>query len=79
MKTRELATEVQEFKNASSLKLKFNCGLDDNGKDITKTRTYSNLKATANSLDIYNVALALESLQKHTMYEVIKQDSTTLN
>lgn len=72
-------TQVQEIKNASSLKIKFDCGLGDNGKSITKTRTYSNLKANAESVDVYNVALALESLQKHTLYEVIKQDSTTLN
>lgn len=70
---------VTETKNSSSLKIKFDCGLGDDGKSITKTRTYSNLKADADSVDVYNVALALESLQKHTLYEVIKQDSTILS
>lgn len=70
---------VTETKNSSSLKIKFDCGLGDDGKAVTKTRTYSNLKADADSVDVYNVALALESLQKHTLYEVIKQDSTILS
>ncbi len=75
-----MATSVIEAKNASSLKIKFDCGMDlETGKQVTKLRTYSNVKPTASALDVYNVADALVSLQKHDLLEVIKQDSTTIN
>ena len=73
------ATSILEVKNASALKVKFDCGIDSQtGKQITKSRTYSNLKPAANKLDVYNVADALASLQKHSVLEVMMQDSTTL-
>lgn len=31
---------VSETKNASSLKLKFDCGMNDDGKTVIKSRTY---------------------------------------
>ncbi|MGL5711972.1 MAG: DUF1659 domain-containing protein [Paraclostridium sp.] len=73
-----MAESIVEIKNASSLRMRFDCGLDNDGKSITKSRTYSNVKPTALPLDIYNVADALASLQKHSVLEVLKQDSTTL-
>ncbi|MGL5753946.1 MAG: DUF1659 domain-containing protein [Paraclostridium sp.] len=42
---------VSETKNPSTLKLKFDCGLDDNGKTIVKNRSYSNVKSDANAQD----------------------------
>ena len=71
--------EVEEIKESSSLKLKFDCGLGEDGKALIRSRTYSNLKPDAAAVDVYNVALALESLQKHDLYEVIKQDNTSLS
>ena len=67
-------------KNPSSLRLRFDCGLDDTtGKSITKSRTYSNIKAESSSDDVYQVATALSSLQKHDLLEVAKIDNTTLS
>ena len=73
------ATSIVETKNPSSLKIKFDCGLGENGKTITRTRTYSSVKPTAAALDVYNVADALASLQKHDVLDVAKQDSTSLS
>lgn len=73
-----MASNVIEINNASSLKIKFDCGINLDGKSIIKTRTYSNVRADAASLDVYNVADALASLQKHSILDVIKQDNTTL-
>ncbi|MGL5711572.1 MAG: DUF1659 domain-containing protein [Paraclostridium sp.] len=73
------ATSVVETKNPSSLKMKFDCGLGENGRSIVKSRTYSNVKHNAAAVDVYNVADALASLQKHSVLEVAKQDNTLLN
>ena len=72
MEKQRLATSVVEAKNPSSLRVKFDCGLNDNGKTIVKSRTYSNLKHDAKALDIYNVADALASLQQHDVLEIAK-------
>ena len=74
MEKQRLATSVVEAKNPSSLRVKFDCGLNDNGKTIT----YSNLKHDAKALDVYNVADALASLQQHDVLEIAKIDNTTL-
>lgn len=78
MKKQILASNVIEAKNPSSLKVKFDCGLNDTGKTIVKSRTYSNLKPDATNLDVYNVANALASLQQHPVLEIAKIDNTTL-
>lgn len=79
MENKDLATDVVEIKNPSSLKMKFDCGLGDNGKSITKLRTYSNLKPDAKALDVFNVANALASLQQHSVLDITKQDNISLN
>ena len=78
MEKKRLATSVVEAKNPSSLRVKFDGGLGDNGKTIVKSRTYSNLKHDATALDVYNVAEALASLQQHDVLEIAKIDNTTL-
>ncbi|MGL5752710.1 MAG: DUF1659 domain-containing protein [Paraclostridium sp.] len=70
---------VSETKNASSLKLKLDCGTDNDGKSIVRSRTYSNVKADATSQDILDVANALIGLQIHSPLEILKQDNTVLN
>ena len=76
MQNRELATEVTEIKNPSSLRIKFDCGL---GRSVIKSRTYSSLKHDAKPLDVLNVAKAIASLQKHSVLDIAKQDNTSLN
>lgn len=79
MEKQKLASSVVEAKNPSSLKVKFDYGLNDNGKTVVKSRTYSNLKHDATNLDVYNVANALASLQQHDLLEIAKIDNTTLS
>lgn len=79
MQDNRLASNVTETKNHSTLRIKFDCGLNDDGKSIIKTRSYSNVKGDASSLDVYNVAETLVSLQKHDQLSVTKQDNTELN
>ena len=79
MNNERLATKIVETKNQSSLKIKFDCGFNNEGRSIIKSRTYSNLKPNAQALDVYNVANALASLQKNRVLDILKQDSTSLN
>ncbi|CEQ17839.1 DUF1659 domain-containing protein [Paraclostridium sordellii] len=70
---------VSETKNPSSLKIKLDCGLNDNGRTIVKSKTYSNLKPDAQAQDALDVARAIISLQVHDELEINKQDNTILN
>lgn len=70
---------VSETKNPSTLKIKFDCGLNDDGKTIVKSRTFSNIADNATSQDILDVANALIGLQNHDALEILKVDNTILN
>ncbi|SCI86414.1 Protein of uncharacterised function (DUF1659) [uncultured Clostridium sp.] len=70
---------VSETKNPSVLKIKFDCGLNDDGKTIVKSRTFSNVADNATSQDILDVANALIGLQNHDVLEILKVDNTILN
>lgn len=70
---------VSETKNPSALNIKLNSGLNDDGKSIIKSRTYSNVRNDANSQDVLDISKAIIGLQVHTELEVLKQDNTILN
>ena len=70
---------VSETKNPSALKIKLDCGLNDNCRTIVKSKTYSNLKPDAQAQDTLDVARAIISLQVHDELEINKQDNTILN
>ena len=78
MRNQKLYKRVVESKNPSSLRVKFDCGLNENGSTVVKSRTYSNLKHDAVSGDVLEVAEALASLQQHGVLEIAKIDNTTL-
>lgn len=79
MPDNRLSTEVSETKNYSTLKIKYDCGLNGEGKTIVKSRSYSNIKANAKALDVFNVAETLISLQQHDKLSIVKLDNTELN
>src|SRR5665647_274051 len=62
---------------SNKVQVRSNYGLVD-GKELIKSKTYSNLKASAVNDDIYAVAEALASMQEPAMEEVIKIESTLL-
>lgn len=71
---------VTETKNPSTLKIKFDCGLDDNSKTIVnKNRSCSNVKADANAQDVLNFVNAIVSIQVNDALEILNQDNTILN
>ena len=79
MPDNRVSTEVSETKNYSTLKIKYDCGLNGEGKTIVKSRSYSNVKANAKALDVFNVAETLIALQQHDKLSIIKLDNTELN
>lgn len=69
---------VVEIKNPTSLKIRFDLGMED-GKSKTKSKTYSNVRTTATSQDLFDVANSIANLQSYDVLEILKQDSTSLN
>ena len=70
---------VIEAKNPSSLRLKLDCGLNElTGKTVVKSKTFSNVRPNSSVDDVYEVAVALGSLQKYDVIEIAKIDSSTL-
>lgn len=65
--------------NASSMKIKFDCGINEDGDVVMRTNTYSPLKSSASNDDVMAVANALVSLQKYDLEAVTKVDNTTLS
>ena len=54
---------VSETKNPSSLNIKLDAGLNDDGKSIVKSRTYSNIRHDATSQDVLDVAKSIIGLR----------------
>lgn len=74
----KLAQNASEVAQMSALRIKYDCGLGDNGRTIVKTRSFSNIKHDAKVVDVYNVAEILNGLQKHDVLSVVKIDNTEL-
>lgn len=49
--------------NDSKFKLELNGGVDGNGKEIVKSKTFTKVKSAATDEEVYNVANSLSSLQ----------------
>jgi len=70
---------VIEGKNPTSLRMKFDLGLDETtNKTKVKSKTYSNIRHDATSQDIYDVATKIESLQEYAVLEICRIENTTL-
>ena len=70
---------VIEGKNPTSLRMKFDLGLDETtNKTKVKSKTYSNIRHDATSQDIYDVATKIESLHEYAVIEICRIENTTL-
>ena len=65
--------------NASSVKIKFDWGVDVNQDRIVKTKTLNAIKSTANNEDIMAVVNAIAGLQKHTLVETNRIDNSSIS
>lgn len=64
--------------NNSSIKLQYDCGLDEDGHDIIKRNTLSKVKHDATNEDIFAITESIGKLQKYTIREVVRQDNKVL-
>lgn len=66
--------------NPTGLKIKFNFGKDlETGLDITKSKTFSNVKSDAINQDLFDVANVIASLQTGSIVEISRIDNATLS
>lgn len=63
----------------SKLKLVFNAGLDENDKQITKSKTFPKVKATVTNDDLYSMGVAISELQDHTLMKLVRYEEYELN
>lgn len=66
-------------KNPSYLKLKFDCGKNDEGKTVVKTKSYGSVKPNAIDDNLYEVAESIASLQDHNLMGVFRVDNKELS
>lgn len=69
---------VNAVSQDSKIKLNLDGGVDQNGKQIVKSKTYSKVKATATNEDVYSVATALTGLQKLPVVSIRRIDEVEL-
>lgn len=65
--------------NDSSIKLQYDCGLDEKGNNIIKRKTLSKVKHDATNEDIFAITQSISKLQKDPISEVVRQDNKTLS
>ena len=58
----------------ATLRLTFKIDTDEEGKDITKSKSYSNLREDASADNCIAVAQELEGLQQYTLIGLTKVD-----
>ncbi len=68
---------VTELNNPSSLRIRLSLGQED-GKDKRRTKSYSHLKPDAPAQDVYDVGVALMTLQQYPTLEISKIDNTVI-
>ncbi|OPL11777.1 MAG: hypothetical protein AVO34_07890 [Firmicutes bacterium ML8_F2] len=60
------------------LQLRLNTGLDENFNPVFRTRSYSNVKSSADNENLYALAQELGGLQVHTVDAVRRVDEYEL-
>lgn len=60
------------------LQMRLNTGLDENFNPVYRTRTFSNIKTSANNTDLYELAGEIGDLQLHTLDSVRRVDEYEL-
>lgn len=69
---------IEENAISTKMQLRLNTGLDGEGKEILRTKTYSNVKTSAENQAIYDVASSMAGLQEHELKEIHKVDDVVL-
>ncbi|WP_315168896.1 DUF1659 domain-containing protein [Metaclostridioides mangenotii] len=70
---------IVSTKNSSSIKLSLDCGIDEKGKTIVRSKSFNYLKFDALDDDIYEFVESIMSLQDFNLLQVNKIDNSTLS
>lgn len=68
---------TQEVKS-SQLRLVLIIGSDDDGNPIFRNKIFNNVKPIATADNLFAIATAFTTLQEHSLYEVVRNDSSSL-
>jgi len=69
---------IQELMS-TSLQLVFSDGIDESsGNPIYKTKSFNNVKTTADADQLYAVSAAMASLQELPLYNIHRRDSSDI-
>jgi hypothetical protein len=60
----------------TSLSIRYKEGIDERGNDIVKAKKFSNVKVTAVSQDLFDVAQAFSPLLRYPVVDVLKTDES---
>lgn len=62
----------------TSMTLRYKDGIDLTGKDIVKSKKFSNIKVTANNQSIFDTAEALAPLLNYELIDILRSDDSIL-
>ena len=62
----------------SKLKLVLNAGVDENNKDIIKSKTFTNVKPTVTNENLFNLAVSMSDLQAYTLSNIVRYEEYQL-
>jgi len=69
---------VTAVPSRTTLRLRFQTGLDENGDPIYTNRSFSNIKTDAADQGLYDAAAQIAGLQVHTLVDVRRVDEKYL-
>lgn len=70
---------VNAVKEKTSMIISYKVGTDENGKDIIKNQSFSNVKVTSTEDDVYSVASLFSPLLQFPILSIEKQDREVLS
>ncbi|MEH7076661.1 DUF1659 domain-containing protein [Neobacillus drentensis] len=62
----------------TKLRLVFEAGMDEDGKPILRSKTFSNVRKEGTTDQFFQAALAISVLCNDTLYKVERNDSTEI-
>lgn len=62
----------------TSLSIRYKDGIDSAGRDVIKAKKFSNVKVTAASQDLFDVAEAFSPLLRYPVVDVLKTDDSLI-
>ncbi len=62
----------------SKLKVVYLAGVDDNNKNIIKSKTFANVKSATQNENLYNLAVAISELQDYELSNIVRLEEYQL-